>query len=140
MKFQTSKEKFLPKPGPSLLLDAFKLVIDSASEYASVIAKEKTQRGEIHAWAETQLEILHIQRDFYLAALDKTFDERTENFRNLFDKLDQALTSESEGSGAVVAELLGAITDLAKSSPFKDLKSPELVVREFLRGGRIVEL
>jgi hypothetical protein len=39
-----------------------------------------------------------------------------------------------------VSDLLGAITDLAKTSPFKDLKSPTLVVQEFLQSGRVIEL
>jgi hypothetical protein len=39
-----------------------------------------------------------------------------------------------------MSDLLGAITDLAKTSPFKDLKSPTLVVQEFLQSGRVIEL
>ena len=81
-----------------------------------------------------------MQRDFLLSALDKTFDERRENFRRLFDNLDTALASGREDSVAQVADLLEAITDLAKTSPFKDLKSPALVVQEFLQSGRVIEL
>ena len=66
-------------------------------------------------------------------ALDKTFGEPRENFRRLVDDLDAALVSGRADAAAQVADLLGALTDLAKTSPFKDLKSPTLVVQECAR-------
>lgn len=89
---------------------------------------------------KSQIEIIHVQRDFLLTALDRTFDERRENFRRLFDNLDSALISDREDAGAQVSELLTAITELAQTSPFKDLKSPTLVVQEFLQSGKVIEL
>ena len=89
---------------------------------------------------EEPLEIIHVQREFLLTALDKTFDERSENFRRLLDQLDVALVSDRDDAAAQVSDLLGAITDLAKTSPFKDLKSPTLAVQEFLQSGRVIEL
>lgn len=130
----------LPKPGPSMVVDTFNLVISSATEWVQVIAQEKTRREEIRAWEQSQLEIIHVQRDFLLTALDRTFDERRENFRRLFDNLDSALVSDQEDAGAQVSELLAAITELAQTSPFKDLKSPGLVVQEFLKSGKVIEL
>lgn len=133
-------EKLLPAPGPAMVVDTFKLVVTSTNEWIKVIAEEQRRREEIRAWETTQLEIIHVQRDFLMTALDKTFDERRENFRRLFDQLDVVLSSESENAGAHAAELLEAITDLAKTSPFKDLKSPTLVVQEFLQSGRVIEI
>ncbi|WP_236966933.1 hypothetical protein [Microbacterium aurantiacum] len=130
----------LPKPSPAMVVDTFNLVLASANQWVKVINEEKTKREEIRAWEHTQLEIIHVQRDFLLTALDKTFDERRENFRRLFDNLDAALVSDREDAAAQVAEILGAITELAQTSPFKDLKSPALVVQEFLQGGRVIEL
>lgn len=130
----------LPKPGPAMVVDTFNLVISSATEWVQVIAQEKTRREEIRAWEQSQLEIIHVQRDFLLTALDRTFDERRENFRRLFDNLDSALVSDQEDAGAQVSELLAAITELAQTSPFKDLKSPALVVQEFLKSGKVIEL
>ncbi len=130
----------LPKPGPAMVVDTFKLVVTSTNEWVTVIAQEQTRRQEIRAWEKSQLEIIHVQRDFLLVALDKTFDERRENFHRLFDQLDAALVSERDDAAAQVSDLLGAITDLAKTSPFKDLKSPALVVQEFLQSGRVIEL
>jgi hypothetical protein len=138
----TSNElaKLLPKPGPAMIVDAFRLVVGSTNEWVTVVAQEQTRRQEIRAWERSQLEIIHVQRDFLLTALDKTFDERSENFRRLFDQLDAALVSDRDDAAAQVADLLGAITDLAKTSPFKDLKSPALVVQEFLQSGKVIEL
>ncbi len=133
-------EALLPKPSPVMVVDAFRLVITSANEWVTVVAQEQTRRQEIRAWEKSQLEIIHVQRDFLLTALDKTFDERSENFRRLFDQLDVALASDRGDAAAQVSDLLGAITDLAKTSPFKDLKSPKLVVQEFLQSGRVIEL
>ncbi len=136
---QTAKS-VLPKPGPAMVVDTFNLVLASANQWVMVINEEKTKRDEIRAWEQTQLEIIHVQRDFLLTALDKTFDERRENFRRLFDNLDAALVSERDDAGAQVSEILGAITELAQTSPFKDLKSPALVVQEFLQSGKVIEL
>jgi hypothetical protein len=133
-------EALLPKPSPAMVVDAFKLVVTSANEWVTVVAEERARRQEIQAWEKTQLDIIHVQRDFLLTALDKTFDERRENFRRLFDQLDAALGSDREDAPAQVSDLLGAITELAKTSPFKDLKSPTVVVQEFLKSGRAIEL
>jgi flagellar biosynthesis/type III secretory pathway chaperone len=130
----------LPKPGPAMVVDTFNLVLASANEWVKVVAQEKARREEIRVWEQSQLEVIHVQRDFLLTALDKTFDERRENFRRLFDNLDAALASEREDAGAQVSEILTAITDLAQTSPFKDLKSPALVVQEFLQSGKVIEL
>src|SRR3954468_23860045 len=132
--------ELLPKPSPAMVADTFKLVVTSANEWLTVVTQERTRRQEIRAWENSQLEIIHVQRDFLLTALDKTFDERRENFRRLFDQLDAAMVSDRDDAAAQVSDLLGAITDLAKTSPFKDLKNPTLVVQEFLKSERVIEL
>jgi hypothetical protein len=140
MSSSTQIKAMLPKPGPAMIVDTFRLVLQSTNEYMSVIEQERTKRIEIQVSLTQQLEVIHVQRDFLLSGLERTFDERRENFQRLFDQLDVALVSSSDDSGAQVAEILGAITDLAKISPFKDLKSPALVVQEFLQSGRAIEI
>lgn len=130
----------LPTPSPTMVVDTLNLVIRSANEWITVVSQEQTKRQEIRAWEQTQLEVIAVQREFLLTALQRTFDERGENFRRLFDDLVTALESNAEDAAARVADILGAITDLAKTSPFKDLKSPEIVVQEFLQSGRPIEL
>jgi len=140
MSASNAVEELLPKPSPAILVDSFRIVVTSINEWVTVVAQEQARRQEIRAWEKSQLDIIHVQRDFLLTALDKTFDERSENFRRLFDQLDAALVSDRDDAAAQVSDLLGAITDLAKTSPFKDLKSPALVVQEFLQSGRVIEL
>lgn len=140
MSASNAVEALLPTPSPAMVVDSFRLVVTSVNEWVTVVAQEQTRRQEIRAWEKSQLEIIHVQRDFLLTALDKTFDERSENFRRLFDQLDAALVSDRDDAATQVSDLLGAITDLAKTSPFKDLKSPTLVVQEFLQSGRVIEL
>lgn len=140
MSISSASASMIPAPSPTMVVDTFRLVVSSASEWVTVMAQEKSRREEIRVWEKSQLEIIQVQRDFLLTALDKTFDERRENFRRLFDNLDTALVSDRDDAAAQVADLLGTITDLAKTSPFKDLKSPTLVVQEFLQSGRVIEL
>lgn len=127
-------------PGPGAAVDAIRLVVESANEWMRVQQEQKTERQRIDAWESTQLAVIHTQRDYLLNALDCTFDERAENFRRLFDTLDTAMTSNAPDSAARVADVLGSIDSLAQSSPFKDLKSPEMVVQEFLGSGKAIEL
>jgi len=137
----TSKiQALLPKPGPAMIVDTLKLVMSSANEWVAVTSQERSRRQAIESWEMSQIAIIDLQRDFLLSALEKTFDERSENFRRLFDQLDEALRSDREDSAVTVSDLLSAITELAAVSPFKDLKSPALVVQEFLQTGRTIEL
>jgi hydroxyethylthiazole kinase-like sugar kinase family protein len=48
----------------------------------------------------------------------RSFDERAENFRALFSVVDSAIAS---GNNELLALALNSITEIAKSSPFKDL-------------------
>jgi hypothetical protein len=96
MSVSTRTATLIPKPSPAMVVDAFRLVMASAQEWHAVTEQEKTRREEIRAWKESQLEIIQVQRSFLLTALDKTFDERRENFRRLFDQLDRALISDGD--------------------------------------------
>ena len=53
-----------------------------------------------------------------MAYLDRSFDERAENFRALFAVVDKAIAS---GNNDQLALTLNSIIEIAKSSPFKDL-------------------
>ena len=53
-----------------------------------------------------------------MAYLDRSFDERAENFRALFSVVDKAIAS---GNNEQLALTLNSITEIAKSSPFKEL-------------------
>lgn len=53
-----------------------------------------------------------------MAYLERSFDERAKKFHALFGVVDQAITA---GNNEQLALALNLITEIAKSSPFKDL-------------------
>jgi hypothetical protein len=71
MSASSSVANLIPKPGPGMVVDAFRLVVTSASEWVTVVVQEGARRQEIRAWEKTQLEIIQVQRDFLLTALDR---------------------------------------------------------------------
>jgi hypothetical protein len=50
--------------------------------------------------------------------LERSFDERAENFRSLFAVVDSAIAC---GDNEQLSLALNSITEIAKSSPFKEL-------------------
>ena len=108
-------------------------MVDAADQWVKVIQEESTRREEIRAWEATERERIVAQRDVLLRGLELTHDERRENFRRLFDNLDVAMRNDD---AATAASLLDSITELAKSSPFKDLANVEFVVNELKQPDR----
>jgi len=87
----------------------------SASPIAEI---ERTKPRDIEAWEKENITRINAQRDLLMTFLERSFDERAENFRVLFGVVDNALVS---GDNEQLALALNSITELAKSSPFKDL-------------------
>ena len=82
-------------------------VTKAYSDYKIIREQEVTRRQSIQA-----------NREIILTYLELSFDERETNFKKLFEVLDGAIEKDNI---QVIAGTLNAITDLAKSSPFKDL-------------------
>jgi len=99
-------------------------ILDAAQDYLIVRETEATKQEAIRARKEVDLSEIHAKRELFLTYLHRSFDERRKNFKELFDSLDKAMQN-----GGDVASILGAITTLAASSPFKDLHNVELVRR-----------
>ena len=115
-------------PLPIRGLDAMALatnVIDRVGEWVQLVQTETTKRTDITAWERTTVEEIRAKRDVLIAYLNRSFDERAENFRRLFDSLDAAIADRSEK----VSEVLGAITALAMKGPFADLKDVHTAAR-----------
>ena len=70
------------------------------------------------AWEKEAIAKINAQRDLLMAYLDRSFDERAENFRALFNVVDKAMSS---GNNDQLALALNSITEIAKSNPFKEL-------------------
>ncbi len=97
-------------------------ILDAAQDYLTVRETEATKQEAIRARTEVDLKEIHAKSELFLTYLNRSFDERRKNFQELFDALDKAMQN-----GGDVALVLGAITALAASSPFRDLHDVELV-------------
>lgn len=108
-------------------------MLGAADQWVKVVQEESTRREEIRAWETTEREQIIAQRDVLLRGLELTNDERRDTFRRLFDNLDVAMHKDD---AATAANLLDSITELAKTSPFKDLANVEFVANELKQGER----
>jgi len=88
------------------------------SDYKIIREQEVTRRKGIQANKEVVLREIEAKREIILTYLERSFDERRTNFEKLFEVLDAAIEKDNI---QLMAGTLSSITDLAKSSPFKDL-------------------
>ncbi|MBD2187996.1 hypothetical protein [Pseudanabaena mucicola] len=99
-------------------MQCFQEIMTAYTEYKIVSEQEKTKRRSIEACEKTTIAQIESQCDVMLDYLERTFDERASNFRFLFQKVDQAIKN-ADSEQLTLA--LNSITEIAKSSPFKDL-------------------
>jgi predicted esterase YcpF (UPF0227 family) len=95
-------------------------MLSAYTNYLTVAEEEKTKRRDIEAWEKTTITQINAQRDLLIGYLERSFDERATNFRALFTVVDSAISS---GNNEQLALTLNSITELAKSSPFKELSN-----------------
>ncbi|MDZ8240293.1 MAG: hypothetical protein RMZ69_24620 [Nostoc sp. ChiQUE01a] len=93
-------------------------MVSAYTDYLKIAEQEQTNRRNIEAWEKETITRINAQRDLLMAYLDRSFDERANNFRALFAVVDNAIAS---GNNEQLALTLNSITEIAKSSPFKDL-------------------
>ncbi len=99
-------------------VECLQQIVSAYTEYKIIAEQEQTKRCEIEAWEKERIAKINAQRDLLMAYLDRSFDERAENFRALFGVVDLAVTA---GNNEQLALALNSITEIAKSSPFKDI-------------------
>ena len=115
------KSKKLPagavQPAASIVdvLSGIKMVADCVRD----IQKERTEQVRLKESARVEVERIHAMRDVLLDYLDRSFDEREKNFRELFERLDGAIAADNAQLAGVV---LDSVVKLADSSPFKALR------------------
>lgn len=130
-----NKVEVAEKPGAVVNpLDVLQTMVEYSRVLITEVQHAETERTAISAWRDVQVGKIQAQRDVLLKALDLTFDERRENFRRLFDGLDSAMAG---GDTSQTAAVLESITDLAKTSPFKELANLEIVVSELKRPDQV---
>ena len=105
----------LPNLNPA---ESLQQMVSAYTEYLAIAEVERTKRRDIEAWEKEAITRINAQRDLVITYLDRSFDERADNFRALFGVVDNALC---EGDNEQLAIALNSITEIAKSSPFKDL-------------------
>ncbi|MEN2383738.1 MAG: hypothetical protein HEQ35_25370 [Gloeotrichia echinulata IR180] len=98
--------------------ESLQQIVSAYAEYKIIAEQEQTKRREIDAWEKEAIAKINAQREFLMAYLDRSFDQRAENFRALFAVVDSAIAS---GNNEQLALTLNAITEIAKFSPFKEL-------------------
>jgi len=131
----SNKVEVVQKPGAVVNpLDVVQTMVEYSQALITEVQRAETERTAIASWRDVQVGKIQAQRDVLLKALDLTFDERRENFRRLFDGLDSAMAA---GDTAQTAAVLESITDLAKTSPFKELANLEIVVSELKRPDQV---
>lgn len=101
--------------GPTQCLNE---IIQAWSEYKKIAEVEQTKRRAIKAQEKTVFEEIKLKRDFLIGYLEQSFDERAQNFQILFQLADKAMNA---GDNKQLGLTLDKITELAKSSPFKEL-------------------
>jgi ribonucleotide reductase alpha subunit len=99
-------------------------MVSACTEYMKVAETERTKRRDLDAWEQTTIAAINAQRELLTAYLDRSFDERAENFRSLFCVVDRAIAA---GNNQQLTLALNSITEIAKSSPFKELANLDSV-------------
>ena len=115
MSLKKIKDFGLPNINPA---ESLQEMVSAYTEYLTIAEQERTKRRNIEAWEKEAITIINAQRDLLMTYLERSFDERAENFRSLFGVVDNALVS---GDNEQLALALNSITEIAKSSPFEDL-------------------
>ena len=113
--------------GPNLLLVGGQTLVTAIAETEQFIAAEHTKQGKITAWRDTTIAQIDATKSIITLYLERTFDERRENFEHLFAALDKAQAS---GSLDQMQMTLAGILDLVKSSPFKGLEDFKLKLED----------
>ncbi len=92
-------------------------VLGAVDRWVAITQGGRTDRARIAAWETVTTTEIHAKRDVLLAYLTRTFDEREQNFRELFQILDIAINT----APSAVADILAAITTLATASPLAEI-------------------
>lgn len=114
--------KNFAKGNPQEALEAINKLTGMAGEVAKFTEVQKTRRKEIEAQRDIIVEQIKSKKEIILYTLERTFDERKDNFRKLFDVIDDALAKNN------IQQLqlgLSSMNHLAALSPFKSLESIE---------------
>ncbi|NLK49188.1 MAG: hypothetical protein GX294_00910 [Candidatus Cloacimonetes bacterium] len=100
------------------VLDSAKIIVSDITNMVNMIQQETTKREAIRANRDVIIEKTRAFREIMLVVMDKTFDERRQQFDGYFASLDKAMDKNDTN---MVAGILSNMVDLAKNGPLKDL-------------------
>ena len=107
---------------PAEAAQVMKRFIEVAGDVAKFTELQKTARKDIEAKRDSEIARIKAQKEIIMSYLEKSFDERKENFSKLFQVIDHAIANNNMQQ---LAMGLDSINQLAASSPFKALASLE---------------
>jgi hypothetical protein len=107
---------------PSEAHKLIKEIFVVAGEVQKFREVQETKRADIEKNKQIAIEIISSQKQILMEYLEKTFDERKNNFEMMFKIIDHALKNNNIQQLAIA---LDNINKLATSSPFKDLSSTQ---------------
>lgn len=99
-------------------LAAFRQVTDAVQEYLKLRETEETRRAQIESYKVLESERIRAAERVLSDYFSKVFDERAEQFEEMWARLDKAAEA---GDGPAVAQLLNSIVSLAQKSPLAEL-------------------
>lgn len=107
---------------PANVADAVLGLVMMAGEVRKFEEAQVTKRVGIAAERDIAIANIRAQQELLQNYLDRSFDERAENFNKLFTIVDNALETSNMTALAMGLE---SVVKLATSSPFKDLRTVE---------------
>lgn len=110
-----------PTPTPLDHVNAIVNGLRTIAECARDIEQAKARQTQVKEEARVEVERIGAMRDVLMSYLDKSFDERRQNFDTLFRQLDSAIAGDNV---ALVSVILESVVKLADSSPFTALADP----------------
>ena len=114
--------KSIAAGNPAEAAQVLKRFIEVAGDVAKFTEQQKTVRKDIEAKRDSDIARIQAQKEIIMIYLEKSFDERKENFSKLFQVIDHAI---SNNNMQQLAMGLDSINQLAASSPFKALATLE---------------
>ena len=114
-----------------------KELVNMAGEVSKFTEVQKTKRKEIEAERDKYISKINTQKEVMILYLEKTFDERKDNFNKLFQVVDHALATNNTQA---LTKGLDSINQLASSSPFKDLSNIESTQKALEDKGHIWDI
>lgn len=114
--------KSIAAGNPAEAAQVLKRFIEVSGDVAKFTEQQKTVRKDIEAKRDSDIARIQAQKEIIMIYLEKSFDERKENFSKLFQVIDHAIANNNMQQ---LAMGLDSINQLAASSPFKALATLE---------------